>query len=121
MKTRMSYLHVHQMYALELACIPLQRAFGNVYLVGSVLTRPDYRDVDIRVMMEEVDFVRTTWSDRHELLRAAITVWLQQRTGLPIDFDFQEIKAANAEFNGQRSAIGFKMLRKMDDGKTDQG
>lgn len=75
-----------------MACIPLWRAFGGssggVYLVGSCLRKPDWRDVDLR----------------------AISHYLSAVTGLPIDFQLQRQTQANERYprleDHRRSAIG---------------
>ena len=46
---------------------------------------------------------------KHTLLflNAAISIWGNQVTGLPIDFQFQDRQAANTEFGGEvRNPIG---------------
>jgi len=36
------------------ACRPIAAAFGGTtYLVGSVLQRPDFRDIDIRLILDD--------------------------------------------------------------------
>lgn len=105
MNDRASYLQVRQMYVLNLACQPIRDKFGGLYLVGSVLTRPDYRDVDIRCMLDdEVDFAIV----HSGFMNAAISDWLAARTGLPVDFQFQWTEQANKEFSGMRNAIGMR-------------
>lgn len=43
---RASYLSPHQMHRLDLACLPIRKAFPDYgpVLVGSVLERADFRD-----------------------------------------------------------------------------
>lgn len=49
-----SYLSVPDFQRLNWACIPIREAFHEPpYLVGSVLTRPDYRDIDIRLILDD--------------------------------------------------------------------
>jgi hypothetical protein len=78
--------------------------------------RPDYRDVDVRAMLDDDEFDRlfagcirdyssvSKWS----VLSSAISLQLQQATGLPIDFQFQRRSDANAEFGEEhkRNALG---------------
>lgn len=92
-KHRLSYLTVAQMFRLDIACQQIKRAFGGYpYLVGSVLTRPDFRDVDLRLLMCErrgsTDLV--VEGRRLRFLNAAISEWIATTTGLPIDFQFQD-------------------------------
>lgn len=123
------YLGVSQYFALNEACRTVWDAFRGsehvgCYLVGSVLTRRDWRDVDVRLMMADAAFDRMFGSpdvkDAHELsplqlLNAAVSEWLQRRTGLPIDFQFQQMTDANEQFSRkgghQRSAIGISIVR----------
>ena len=44
----------------------------------------------------------------HSVLNRALSVWGQQETGLPIDFQVQRQTEANAEFSGTRIAMGFR-------------
>ena len=111
-KRRASYLSVPQQFALQHACRILTAAFGaNTYQVGSSLTRSDYRDVDLRCILddEEYDALLGGLSCnqyRLDLLNAALSEWLQARTGLPIDFQFQRRTEANRDFDGARNFMG---------------
>ena len=84
-------------------------AFGP-YLVGSATERSDYRDVDIRVLMDDRRF-DSLFRGRLEAVRfvnRAFSVWGQQETGLPIDFQVQRQTEANAEFTKPRNAMGVR-------------
>jgi hypothetical protein len=37
---------------------------------------------------------------------SAISLYLSQHSGLPVDFQFQRRTEANAEYDGNRSALG---------------
>jgi hypothetical protein len=114
-RTRASWIGAPEMFNLNFACAALVAAFGSsVYLVGSAMERRDFRDVDVRCMLDDAEFARmfaddhrpTLWNARLSLLNAALSAWLAARTGLPIDFQFQKTSEANAEFKGQRGALG---------------
>ena len=109
-RKRATYLSVSQWFNLNLACRPLDIAGLHVYLVGSCLHRPDYRDVDLRAIMDDADYDRTFGTSRmvRTLFAVAISEWLAARTGLPIDFQFQRRTDANAEFSGPRNAVGMQ-------------
>jgi len=63
-----SYLSPPDMHRLDWACRPVYRAFGSPpYLVGSVLTRPDFRDVDLRLILPDDEWDEM-FADRPELL-----------------------------------------------------
>lgn len=103
------------MFNLNAACLMLTEAYGyHLYHVGSSLDRRDFRDVDLRMILpdEEFDtlFPHVGGPDhmrgRLALFNAAISGWVAERTGLPIDFQFQRCTEANAEFDGNRSAMG---------------
>lgn len=109
--SRASYLDVTQQYVLRHACRDVAEAFGlTPMLVGSCLERADFRDVDIRVMLEDGAFDRMfpNYDPAHKtcaslaFLNAAISTYLAARTGLPIDFQFQRRSDANAEFGDGR-------------------
>lgn len=121
--SRADYLPVPQKFNLAMACNVIGQCFGRnygVYLVGSSLEKRDYRDVDVRCILDDAEFDRlfpclapkdgkvptpqldATWS----LVCASISLWLQQHSGLPVDFQIQRQTQANEEFKGKRSALG---------------
>lgn len=111
-KHRASYLTVSQQFNLNVACRVL-RGFGfGTYHVGSSLNKPDYHDIDLRCIMPDDEYDKMFSPDgiinpsRVLFLNTAISEWIQARTGLPIDFQFQRQTEANAEFKGPRNAVG---------------
>ena len=58
------------------------------YLVGSALERTDPRDVDVRQLLPDDDPLLAD-PDRLRLLNTALSVWAEQVSGLPVDFQFQ--------------------------------
>jgi len=114
---RADYLHKDAAFRLTLAAQIINDAYPEsfgCYVVGSVLERPDYRDVDVRCIMKDEDFDRhfpgvhdrnktnEPWHPRYSLLCFSITAWLRQMTGLPIDFQFQRQTQANEKYKGKR-------------------
>lgn len=86
----------------------VEAAFGDevgygIFHVGSSLTRADWRDVDVRTMLQDEEFDRLFGGNRLRLkfLNVTISEWLTARTGLPVDFQFQRASDANAEFGGR--------------------
>lgn len=128
------YLTVSEFYRLNLACQVLWKAFpGTVCVcqVGSSLHRRDFRDVDIRLMLREKDYKalfpkapknpqgNATW----DLLCVSISDFLTAQTGLPIDFQIQEMDWANENFPGgehKRNAVGLGInhTTEIEDGKS---
>src|SRR5581483_12313175 len=96
-----------QMFALDWAARGFWDAFADIdgmggagmYLVGSVLRKRDWRDVDVVLMLPDVYFEATFGTNemRLALMNAAVSEWLSSRTGLPIEFKFQDHAKANAE------------------------
>lgn len=119
-RTRSNFIPAPQMFSLHHACALIHQAFrdadhAGVYLVGSSIERRDYRDVDVRCILDDATFEvifpnapdgPSHWSARWSLLSIAISGWLSQASGLPIDFQFQRMSVANAKFNGERQALG---------------
>lgn len=123
-KGRANYVAAPGFYNLNQACRLVNDAFGGsfgCYLVGSSLERRDYRDVDVRCILEDEAFDRLfrvrpqdaesgvagwlnpLWS----LMCTSISLWLSQQTGLPVDFQIQRQTQANAQHPGKkRSALG---------------
>lgn len=91
---------------LDIACIPINKAFDEVcYLVGSSLRKRDWRDVDVRLMMADskADLLFGPMENLanyplFNLLNLSITTYLRDMTGLPIDFQIQRQSWANTRF-----------------------
>lgn len=119
---RADYLQKDAAFRLVMAAKTICEAYPEslgVFLVGSVLERPDYRDVDVRCMLRDDDFdalfpgvhmrheTGEPWHPRFTLLCFSVTAWLRHMTDLPIDFQFQRMTQANAKYgNKRRNAIG---------------
>lgn len=122
-KSYAHYLTVLDYFNLDQACKALGETFHfNVYLVGSVLTRPNFRDVDIRCMLDDEDYDKLFMSPFKDLncdhmkkvMNISISAWLKAMTGLPIDFQFQKTSEANKEYpKQQRSCIGINVKGKL--------
>ncbi len=118
-RTKASYIGAPACFQLELACQHLHQAFGEygIYLVGSALQRPDWRDVDVRYILSDEEFDKLFpqagryWEHdpRWLVLTSAISAWLSRETGLPVDFQFQPQTHANEHHPGPRSALGLKI------------
>lgn len=118
---RGNFLPAPQAFDLEHACALVNDALrsptgysGHCYLVGSAVERRDYRDVDIRYIMDDAEYDRV-FGDKHAgahcalwvLMCSSISLWLSKQSGLPVDFQIQRQSHANEAFpKGQRHAIG---------------
>lgn len=111
------HLQVSQFYNLNQVCRTLVDAFGwHIYQVGSSLTRPTWRDVDVRCLLSDPRFdqmfpgaeLRDGYHSHPmlALMNVAISEWMSARTGLPIDFQIQRQTQANEKHDGQRNALG---------------
>ena len=107
-ETRTSFLGPHEMRRLDLACVPIRRAFRiNPYLVGSVNTRRDYRDVDVRLVLPD-DHPVHAQGDIHGL-NFALSEYLRLTTDLPIDFQIQTQTEADG-YDGARNPLGVRWI-----------
>ena len=102
-KNRTDLLTTTEMYHLDQACQLISKAFDGrpPYLVGTagVGGADSYRDVDVRMMLDDETFAETCPTrERWELLCLSIGTYLSSRTGLPIDFQLQSTGIANARF-----------------------
>lgn len=87
--------------------------FGEVaYHVGSSLDHKDWRDVDVRLILDDDEFARRFGSVHSAEVNkklAAVTLAFcalgKQMTGLPIDFQIQPRSWANEQYPGRRSAL----------------
>jgi len=123
-RRKVSYVGAPACFALELACQHINRAFGGFgcYLVGSALQRSDWRDVDVRLIMPDAEFLALfpdvdlaahNWEfdPRWLLMTVSISERLSKVTGLPIDFQFQPQTHSNARHKGPRSALGLRFKK----------
>lgn len=111
-----SYLSPQQMFALDHACKPIVEAFGEPpYLVGSVTQRRDFRDVDVRLMLPDDRYKRLYKGRLGERVRIitglALSAYLRDATGLPVDFQIQQRTRANAQHpTTGRNPLGLRHL-----------
>lgn len=106
-------------FALEQCCQQLQDSFPGYgcYVVGSALSRPDWRDVDVRYILSDEEFAKEFpdagqhWEHDPKwlLLTVSIAQWMSKVTGLPIDFQFQPQTHANDRHPGMRNAVGLRI------------
>lgn len=95
-------------------------AFGTPpFLVGSALAGKAWRDVDVRLILDDTEYAARGLGDPRYPSRSgkwfslclAYAALGKQMTGLPIDFQIQQQTRANAEYDGPRSALGVVALR----------
>lgn len=114
MNGRSTHLLISELVLLKDWAIHVRRVFGTPFLVGSALTTKDYRDVDVRVLLDEDEWTAlfpglddadprdARWSG----ICTAFSLWGQKATGLPIDFQLQRRVRANEQYPGRRNALG---------------
>jgi hypothetical protein len=129
---RVNFIGAPEFYNLNAACLLVTEAFHGLSLgtfhVGSSITRRDYRDVDVRVIMPDEEFERMFaakrggWSNAlWSLLCVSISAWLKERTGLPVDFQIQSMSEANGDYpGGHRNALGLFVPRHQVSGTTSE-
>ncbi len=116
-----SYLSPPDFQRLNWACIPITQAFGEPpYLVGSTLTRPDFRDIDIRLILDDAVVDRMLCHStfgHHEngdparvrlLLNIALSDLIARSANAraPVDFQIQSMTEANVPEHGMRNPLG---------------
>src|SRR5207248_742949 len=101
LRSKGCYLSTLELHELDEACAPFLSAFGaHPYLVGSASHRPDFRDVDVRLILadDEYDALFAGREGLWALLGRLGSTYLRQRTGLPVDFQVQRQTEANEKF-----------------------
>jgi hypothetical protein len=97
-------------------------AFGEPpFLVGSALFGKKWRDIDVRLMLDDETYESMGLGDPKNQQRNAKWVSLclaysalgKAMTGLPIDFQIQQRTWANKTFDNPRCALGIIPLRWM--------
>ena len=98
-RERVTQLDVDEIRRLDHWCRSLKQmvpdAIGT-YLVGSALTRPDYRDVDIRVVLDDDVHHAIPASVNPLDLNMLLSGWGRQVTGLRIDCQIQSMEECQA-------------------------
>jgi hypothetical protein len=123
-RRRATYLSPPDMNRLDWACRPIADAFGTaLYLVGSALIRPDYRDIDVRLILPDEDVERLFGVDGAHgtpaaptphrlqlLLHIALSDLIAKAANLPapVDFQIQSMTEANVPEHGHREPIGIR-------------
>jgi hypothetical protein len=96
---RIGFLLVSQQDTLRMWGREVRRMFGAMpYHVGSSLKRPDFRDVDVRLLLDDAAFDELAERIHLGLLNHTVSLWGQQVTGLPIDFQVQRQTDANEDY-----------------------
>lgn len=120
-RARATYLSPPDFRRLDWACRPVADAFHKpVYLVGSVMTRADFRDVDLRLILNDDVIERMFGADGRygtperptpaglwQLMNVALSDLIAQAANLraPVDFQIQSRTEAN-ETRGVRNPLG---------------
>lgn len=119
---RSTFLSPPDLHRLDWACRPIRDAFGGPpYLVGSCLTRPDFRDIDIRLILDDEAVERMfnpngTYFDQGDLkaVRLLFNIALSDliaraaNAPAPIDFQIQSMTEANVPEHGARNPLGVR-------------
>jgi hypothetical protein len=108
--SRATYLSPPDLFRLDWACRPIRLAFDTPpYLVGSALERTDYRDIDLRLILDDKRFKRLVGAsgDLLLLLNIALSGLVTSTAGqrAPIDFQIQCQTEAN-KIPGKRVPMG---------------
>ena len=109
-----SFIGMPEHIRLEAACTILTQAFDEIpYLVGSATRTRDYRDIDVRMIMDDEKFLdlfghtSPALSALWNLLSMSISLYLKSATGLPIDFQIQRYSSIKEEdWNQPRIPLG---------------
>lgn len=87
-------------------------AFGSCsYLIGSATRGKRFRDVDVRLILEDEEWVTHGFGDplspgaKWAAFCMAFSALGRHMTGLPIDFQIQQMSYANKKFKGSREAL----------------
>lgn len=94
--------------------IVFQAFAARAYIVGSALTRRDWRDLDVRVILPDDRFeqlfgAETDWRKNPRLaaVATAFAALANQMTSLPVDFGIDQMTEANEDPNSSfRRALG---------------
>src|SRR6476646_4682784 len=112
-------LHSEQQLLRDWAALVVELFNGEMcYQVGtSTVDDKPHRDIDIRTMLAHKDFIKLKKIMGIDRLNIAISLWGQKVTGMPIDFQIQDVDWANKyhkkpRSSGYRSAVGIGGIAK---------
>ena len=95
---RATHLQLADIRVLHAWGVELRAMFNaTAYLVGSSLTRPDFRDVDVRIVLDDVAVDAVAGVMDLGRLAIALSLWGRHVTGLPIDCQIQPRSESDAE------------------------
>lgn len=117
-KKRVCYLRQPHAAELNIAVAGVCRALNEhcAYLVGSVMERPDFNDIDVVVIMDDSKFealfgksANTEVVPFSKWFNASSSALLSKMTGLKVDFRVQKMSRANEVYGGKmRDPIGME-------------
>lgn len=116
--SRATHLTTLEIHELDEACRTFLDAFGETpYLVGSALERGDFRDVDVRLILDDDAYDDLFGGDSPTrkqlwaLLGRLGSTYLRDRTGLDVDFQIQRQTDANEAHDADRRIpLGIRSL-----------
>lgn len=124
---RWHYLQAPNYRLLYQACANIIPAFGVPYLVGSSTKRPDWRDVDLRVIQDDDEYralfnanpaaPNPEHNMRWSIICSLVSLHLSKVSELPVDFQIQSQTQANA-YEGPRNPMGLYPRKFDDEGTT---
>lgn len=101
-KPRFTHLSPQQVRLLDDWGRALRQMFPEtigVVQVGSTLQRPDWRDVDVRIILRDAAYDHLAQGVAPRRLSLPLSMWGQQVTGLPIDCQLQPQRLATAKYS----------------------
>jgi hypothetical protein len=106
---RHAHLHVTEQWLLRRFGLLMREMFPNaigILHVGSSVVRPDWRDVDVRIVLSHDDYEMLATVAGVEPLNVALSLWGQQFTRLPIDCQVQPKRDNDHEAGKPARSIG---------------
>lgn len=105
--SRATYLQLTDLRLLQAWAHEVSAMFRGAmpYLVGSATERPDFRDVDVRLILCDDHYAKVRKRLNIQHLGLAVSLWGQRATGLPIDFQVQQQTAANKTHDKPRHPL----------------
>lgn len=102
---RATFLNMTQYRLLEDWAMTFDVAGNEVlYLVGSALTDPAWRDVDVRLILDDAEYGALDDAVSIRRLNFLVSMWAESVTRLPVDFQVQSSSDSRA-FDGRRHPL----------------
>jgi hypothetical protein len=102
---RVCYVPHPKLFALRMGTSMIEQIMDEFcYMVGSCMERPDYRDVDVRMIVADLRYNFIPEKEL-KLIEQIVSMWLTKISDLPVDFQIQSQSESNKYKDRPRNGV----------------